>query len=88
MDATNLKNQYDILVCNVENLIRKHINVSGFKPKDYNYPAIELNSRYTHYVAIMNVSGDLVFLDEGGYQYNLENVTLETLIEILEEYEN
>ena len=88
MNAVELYTEYVAFEINVKIYIENLIEQSDFKPKDYNFKAIAINSKYTDYVAIALINEKLVFLDKDGYQYDLSTISLEELLLVLEEREN
>lgn len=81
----NLKKEYRDLEMKVLSTLREKINNSKTTSKFYNTNAIKINDY--KYSELVIVDDRIMFLDSNGLHYTIFTVSLEELIDIIEEIE-
>lgn len=78
----NFKQRYEDLEVEVLTELREMVNNSPTKSKNVDTKAITIN--IGNYTELAILHDKLIFMDDNGYQYNIFNVSLEILIDIIE----
>lgn len=84
MGKTNIfKKQYRDLEMRVHNKLRDKISKSSYVSKHTGDKAVAVNSLMLDYEEVSIINGGLCFLDEDGHHYSIFAVSLEDLIDII-----
>lgn len=83
---STFKKQYRDLEMRVMNELRDIVEQSGYKHKNYLAKAIKINPSIEEYNELALINNNLCFLDDNGDQYSVFNLSLEVLIDIVNQH--